>query len=616
MKNIKSIEKSWKENFLNSVLVKNEKLDFDLAKSLFRGSGNIPESLSGLRLGLRSFGNNIQDSSDYISIIYKFLEVVGIKISKDKIEKSIEEGVKLEDIVRRIVLIYKSLFYANEKFSVYDPFSNNYSELDFFLKIETGIDSANLGTLLDNANEIHNQYVELPTNYDKDKFVKELFNRIETTNDSLYITGKAGTGKSTFIQYFTKTTKKKIILLSLTGIAAVNIGGQTIHSFCGFPFRPMLPKDKDIKKLQEHYSTFQILKNLDTIIIDEVSMLRSDILEGMDHFFRINGGDTTKSFGGKQVIFVGDPYQLPPIVESDKVSYEIFTKVYKSEYFFDAPIFKSMNPEKIEFKKIHRQKDIDFINHLNKIRDYSVTNQEIKLINKRCYKTSDFGNADLEIRLTTNKYIAAQENSRRLDLINEKEFVYEAEIFNKYPKDKYPVPQYLHLKRGAQIMFVRNDRQNDERRWVNGTIKEIDFLSDEIIEVKLEDGDICQIEKETWENRVYKYNKREKRIVSEVIGTYRHFPIKLAWAITIHKSQGLTFDKVKVDLGTGAFAPGQLYVALSRCTSFEGLTLVRKIKDSDIIIDERILEFDKNYFNKDHATLYENNFRDESLVLQ
>jgi len=610
----KNIEGSWKTNFLNSVLVKNEKLDIDLAKSFFRGSGNIPESLSELRLGIRSFGNNIQDSSDYISIIYKFLEVVGIKISKDNIEKSIEEGVKLEDVVRRVVMIYKNLFYANEKFSVYDPFSNNYSDLDFFLKIETGIDSANLGTLFDNANKIHNQYIELPKNYDKDKFVKELFNRIETTNDSLYITGKAGTGKSTFIQYFTKTTKKKIILLSFTGIAAVNIGGQTIHSFCGFPFRPMLPEDKGIKKLQEHYNTFQIIKNLDTIIIDEVSMLRSDILEGMDHFFRINGGDKTKYFGGKQVIFIGDPYQLPPIVESDKVSYEIFTKVYKSEYFFDAPILKSMNPEKIEFKKIHRQKDIDFINHLNKIRDYSVTDQNIELINKRCYKTSDLENTDLEIRLTTNKYIAAQENSRKLDLINEKEFVYEAEIFNNYPKDKYPVPQYLHLKRGSQIMFVRNDRQNDMRRWVNGTISEIYFLSDEIIEVKLKDGEVYKIEKETWENRIYKYNKSEKRIVSEVIGTYRHFPIKLAWAITIHKSQGLTFDKVKVDLGTGAFAPGQLYVALSRCTSFEGLTLVRKIKDSDIIIDKRIQEFDNNSFNI-QIIKPENNFLDKELVL-
>ena len=590
----KNIEGVWKTNFLDSVLVKNGSLDFDLAKSLFRGSGNIPESLSELSLGIRSFGNNIQDSSNYISIIYKFLEVVGIKISKDNIEKSIEEGVKLKDIVRRVVMIYKSLFYANKKFSVHDPFSNNYSDLDFFLKIETGVDSANLGTLFDNVNEIHNQYVELPKNYDKDKFIVDLFRRIETTNVSFYITGKAGTGKSTFIQYFTKNTKKNIILLSLTGIAAVNIGGQTIHSFCSFPFRPLLPKDKDIKKLQEHYSTFQILKNLDTIIIDEISMLRSDVLEGMDHFFRINGGDKTKYFGGKQVIFIGDPYQLPPILESDKVSYEIFTKIYKSEYFFDAPIFKSMNLEKIEFSKIHRQKDVDFINYLNKIRDYSVTDQDIDLINKRCYKNYEFGNTDLEIRLTTNNYVSAQENRRKLDLINDKEFVYEAEISNIYPEDKFPVPQYLHLKRGAQIMFVRNDRQNNTRRWVNGTISKIYFLSDEIIEVELADGVVHQIEKVTWENRVYKYNKLEGRIVSEIIGTFRHFPLKLAWAITIHKSQGLTFDKVKVDLGTGTFAPGQLYVALSRCTSFEGLTLVRQIKKSDIILDNRIQEFDRN----------------------
>jgi ATP-dependent DNA helicase PIF1 len=275
-----------------------------------------------------------------------------------------------------------------------------------------------------------------------------------------------------------------------------------------------------------------------------------------------------------------------------------------------------INPEKIAFTEIHRQKDDEFINYLNKVRDYSISNQEINYLNQKGLKTSELKENRLEIRLTTDKYIAAQENRRRLDLINEKEFVYESEIYNIFPKDKFPVPQYLHLKRGAQIMFVKNDLQNKVRRWVNGTITEIYFLSDEIIEVKLQDGEICQIEKETWENRVYKYNRREGIIESEVIETYRHFPIRLAWAITIHKSQGLTFDNVKVDLGTGTFVAGQLYVALSRCSSFEGLTLVREIMDSDIIIDERILEFDKNYFNQEYSKLHENNFRDESLVLQ
>ena len=616
MKKIKKIEESWKVNFLNSVLVKNKKLDFDLAKSLFRGSGNIPESLSELRLGVRSFGNNIQDSSDYMSIICKFLEVVGIEISKDKIDKSIEDGVKIEDVVRRVVLIYKSLFYANEKFSVLDPFSNNYGDLDFFMKIENGINSDNLGTLFNNANEVHNQYIKLPTNYNKDKFVNELFKRIETTNDSLYITGKAGTGKSTFIQYYTKMTKKKIIVLSFTGIAAVNIGGQTIHSFCGFPFRPMLPKDEGVKKLQPHFNTYKIIQNLDTIIIDEVSMLRSDILEGMDHFFRINGGDKSKFFGGKQVLFVGDPYQLPPVVENDIVSNELFNDVYESEYFFDAPVFKKMSPEKIEFQKIHRQKNIEFINLLNKVRDYSIINTEINLINNKCTEISKFSEDDMEIRLTTNKYIAKEENRRRLDIINEKEYVYEAEIFNRFSKDKYPVPQYLHLKRGSQIMFVKNDCQNNIRQWVNGTIAEIDFLTDEVIEVKMKDGSIHKIEKVTWENRKYKYNKLERRIESEVVGSFRHFPVKLAWAITIHKSQGLTFDNVKVDLGSRTFAPGQLYVALSRCKSLKGLTLVRKINNNDIIIDKRIQKFEKNYCNQVKTTSYRNNAHNKNIILQ
>ena len=242
-------------------------------------------------------------------------------------------------------MAYLAAVLEKDNFNVNDPFSNNYGDINFFLQIEIGedlqakIDFTNAGESIQN--------IALPTDYDQDEFVIKLFERIDKTNDSLFITGKAGTGKSTFIHYLTRNTKKKKLRLSFTGIAAVNIGGQTIHSFFGFPFKPMLPKDKDIPLFKEHWARRSIIREVDLIIIDEVSMLRSDILQAIDHSLRINGGDKTKLFGGKQIIFVGDPYQLPPIVESDSLHAELFSTTYKSEYFFDSPAFNDLNPEKI-----------------------------------------------------------------------------------------------------------------------------------------------------------------------------------------------------------------------------------------------------------------------------
>ena len=608
MKNRKQIEKIWKANFLESELVKNNELDLKLSKSLFIGIGTFPDSLSDLKCGVRDFANNIEYTKQYFTKISKFLKVFGIILEDTKLQNQIKTHKELEDVTKRVFLLYKTIFYAKNDFNINDPYSNNYGELNFFLRLRIGGNHKINDELFDNPNQIHNQYIQLPEGYEKDTSNIELFNKIEQSNKSFLITGKAGTGKSTFIHYLTKKTKKKTLLLSFTGIAAVNIGGQTIHSFFGFPFKPMLPEDSEIPEFKEHWSSYKIIRDIETIIIDEISMLRSDILEAIDYSLKINGGDTTKSFGGKQIIFVGDPYQLPPILELNEINKELFTKVYNSEYFFDSPAYIELMPEKVELDKIHRQKNIDFINLLNNVRDYSITEKEIKKINDKCFKPSLNENTNLEIRLSTNKFIAMQENNRRLDLLIETEHIYEAEITGEFNKEKCPAPHYLNLKKNAQIMFIKNDSQNENRKWINGTIGKIHFINKDIIEVELKNGDKEKIEKVEWENRKYKWNKKEGKITSEVIGTFRQFPLKLAWAITIHKSQGLTFDNVRVDLGRGTFTPGQLYTSLSRCSSLNGLSLVRPISITDIIKDERIIEFDKK------NDIYVSNFVNKPLI--
>ena len=601
MKSKNKIELKWKNLFLKSALVRNGKLDLSLAKAVFRGAGDFPAHLDDLSGGFRNFSVNSTDSPNDIDRLNKFLLLIGIELSDEKLINSLNnKTVILDDVLRHTALIYKTLFYSNASFNVNDPYSNNYGDLNFFLRLELGEKSGVGLSLLDNPAEIYNKYIKLPQNYESDPDVKSVFNEIENTNRSFYLTGKAGTGKSTFIHYLTQKTKKKSLLLSFTGIAAVNIGGQTIHSFFAFPFKPLLPKDVEIKTFLQHWTTYDVIRNVDMIIIDEVSMLRSDIMEAIDHSLKINGGDNERPFGGKQMIFVGDPYQLPPVVESTNINKELFSTIYASEYFFDSPAFQMLQPESIEFSKIHRQKDNEFINILNKIRDYSITEDEIDYINSICVKDDLINDNDkkLEIRLSTNKYISKQENFKRLEELQNKEFVFEAEISGDYSADKYPAPQHLRLKRDAQVMFVKNDPHTKNRRWMNGTISKIHFVTDEIIEVEMDDAQIHQVEKVEWESRKYKWDKKENRIVSEVVGTYRQFPLRLAWSITIHKSQGLTFNNVRVDLGRRTFAPGQLYTALSRCRSFKGLSLVRPIILADIIVDKRISDFDNNQENQ------------------
>ena len=594
MKEYKKVEWKWVNGFLKSDFVKEGSFNQDLAKSIFRGQGALPDSVTGYNCGFRTYANNVDDTQEYKEGLLKFLSLTGVSISLDKLNEFLLDGNEIQDVVRRVHYIFKTLFYANEKFNVNDPFNNNYGDINYLLRIEVGNDDSQSNPqLFDDLSldELYNNYSKLPDNYEEDEIVKHLFERIENSNESVFLTGKAGTGKSTFVHYFTTKTKKKTLLLSFTGIAAVNIGGQTIHSFFRLPFKPLLPRDKEITKFKDHWSNKKIVQSVDTIIIDEVSMLRSDILEAIDYSLRINGGNPDLPFGGKQMVFIGDIFQLPPIVTSDSVEQELFKSVYRSEYFFDSPSFQNLNPLKIELTKVHRQSDSGFIDLLNKVRDYSINASEVRGVNDKCFQVNNDYPGNLEIMLTSNRFIAQTENAKRLMELPNQNYVFNAQITGDFNSDRFPAPISLELKRNAQIMFVKNDNAKYNRRWVNGTIATIEFVSDELIEVKLKDGSIHEIKREVWENRKFKWDKKKGEITSEIVGTFMQFPVKLAWAITIHKSQGLTFENVKIDLGTGTFANGQLYTALSRCKSIEGLNLVTEIKLTDIIKDVRVTEF-------------------------
>lgn len=517
-------------------------------------------------------------------------------ISKKSISNGIARGTTTyQSILKKAFYIFKHLASYDEELDIDDPFHDNVGDLFFFLKLEDGDNGqAKQLALFDELElpDFYNKYVELPEGYENDKTSSKLFNLIEYSDKSMFLTGKAGTGKSTFIRYFTTKTEKSVLLVAFTGIAAINIGGQTIHSFFRFPFKPLLPNDPDITIFNQFYQKKKILEKTDTIIIDEVSMLRSDILEGLDYSLRINGGNPNKIFGGKQLILVGDIFQLPPVIDSaDEVERQLFKTFYDSEYFFDSIAYKQLNPQVFEFNEVHRQSNEEFISLLNKVRDCSIDNSGIDELNKRYNPAYTPKPEEFVIILTTNNYLAKIDNITKLNSLPYKSHFFKANITGDFKEDKYPTEPVLELRRNSQIMLAKNDSVDKGRRWVNGTIAKIEFLDDEKIEIRLKDGSIHTLQKETWENRQYQWDKNKGRITSKVIGTFEQYPLKLAWAITIHKSQGLTFECVIIDLGSGAFLNGQLYTALSRCRTLEGLTLKRQIKRTDIIADKRLIKF-------------------------
>ena len=416
------------------------------------------------------------------------------------------------------------------------------------------------------------------------------FNRaldlMENTRQNVFITGRAGTGKSTLLNYFRRQTKKKIAVLAPTGIAAINVQGQTIHSF--FKFKPNVTL-QSIKKNNVDDKK-NIYKKLEAIVIDEVSMVRADVLDCMDRFLRLNGKTSEEPFGGLQIIFIGDLYQLPPVITSQEK--EIFLSQYKSPYFFSAKSFENFKMEFIELEKIYRQQDERFISLLNSIRNKTTTEEDIALLNQRV--NSDYIPEEYYIYLTPKNVDADAINEEKLDQLKGKMHTFDAHIKGSFGREYYPTKPTLNLKRGSQVMMINNDNRH---RWVNGTMgKVLRFERDEdevVVVVELEDGQEVDVTPFTWE--IHKFFLETEAIQSETMGSLTQYPLSLAWALTIHKSQGKTFNKVVLDIGQGAFMPGQVYVALSRCTTFEGLTLKKPIQKKHIWLDYEVVKFITNF---------------------
>lgn len=606
MKNIELIQKKWLANFKNSEFVKDEVFNSSLAVDFFNGFDEDNLHYKTFGKGFKDLNDNFDYSQQETELkkLLKFLRFIGIDVSFKSINTAIDTGFcDCQKIVKRTFYLLKQISGYSNNLDINDPYYDNMGDLYFFLRIEQGSnDEEKQLTMFDEVElpELYNKYIELPEDYEKDEIAMSLFKEIEGTNNSYFITGKAGTGKSTFIHYFTKKSQKEVILLAFTGIASINISGQTIHSFFRFPFKPLLPNDEEIPAFREFWQNYKIIQKAKTIIIDEISMLRADILEGIDCSLRKNGGNPSLPFGGKQMIFVGDIFQLPPIFDTnDSIENEVFTRVYKSEYFFDSLSYKKLLPKFFEFKKVHRQSNEHFINLLNKVRDYSIQNEDIALLNANYNPNFVPDINDFVIMLTSNNFIAKEENRKRIINLSYTSHYFNAKITGDFKEDKYPTLPNLELKKNSQVMFVKNDSISNGRRWVNGTIGKVEFIADNEIEVRLIDNKIYKIQKEIWENRKYQWDKDKGKITSKIIGEFEQFPLKLAWAITIHKSQGLTFDKINLHTGSGTFVNGQLYTALSRCRTLDGINLQRKIKLSDIIEDKRLIVFYKSLIQEE-----------------
>ena len=421
---------------------------------------------------------------------------------------------------------------------------------------------------------------------------------MENTDQCLFITGKAGTGKSTLLTLFCATTSKKPVVLAPTGVAALNVKGQTIHSFFNF-YVDVTPQKIREKTIKPRGDRTRLYKKLDTIIIDEVSMVRADLLDCVDVFLRMYGPDPARPFGGVQMIFIGDLYQLPPVVTGQERA--IFSSHYPSPYFFSANVMQAIPLEIIELEKVYRQRDPDFVDLLNRIRNNSVEDTDFDRLNSRCLPAAQLNATDpgngLCISLTATNRTADEINDAKLRGLKGRLHVSQAHIAGDFGKEYFPTATDLQFKTGAQIMLLNND---SKKRWVNGSIGIIeayrrDDEGEYYLEVALQDagGDTIQVYPHTWE--LYRYSLDEGVIISEPVGAFTQFPFRLAWAITIHKSQGKTFDHVMIDIGAGAFAAGQMYVALSRCTSFEGVFLKKRIRKQDIRTDYRIYKFLTGY---------------------
>ena len=431
-------------------------------------------------------------------------------------------------------------------------------------------------------------HIETFAHIDFNQEFSSAFELIEHTHTNIFVTGRAGTGKSTLLQYFRHRTQKKIAVLAPTGVAAINVKGQTIHSF--FMFRPDITPDTVdeiyvIKKKRDLY------KKLETLVIDEISMVRADLLDCIDMFLRLHGPKPMLPFGGVQMVFFGDLYQLPPVVRRDEG--EIFRTVYKTPYFFGAKAFAEFEYKLLELKEIYRQKDERFIQILNAISHDKLSPEDLKILNARCHSRIGNDPDDFYISLTTTNDLAEKININRLSQLQGDIYRNSGTVSGEFEKKNLPTQEMLELKAGAQVMMLTND---PEKRWVNGTIGKIVKIQEDpdgkdLIMVKLADGTSVDVNSFTWEIFQFYYDEEIESLSSRVVGYFSQFPLKLAWAVTIHKSQGKTFEKVVLDLGRGTFAHGQLYVALSRCTTLDGIILKQPIERRHVLLDGSVREF-------------------------
>ncbi|WP_295731075.1 AAA family ATPase [uncultured Muribaculum sp.] len=421
------------------------------------------------------------------------------------------------------------------------------------------------------------------------------------TRQSVFMTGKAGTGKSTFLKYVCAHTRKKHVVLAPTGIAAVNVGGQTLHSFFKLPFKPVVPDDPEFmprhlkERMKYPRDKVKLLRELELIIIDEISMVRADMIDLIDRILRVYTGNTREPFGGKQLLLVGDVFQLEPVVTADMR--DILGRFYRRNYFFCANAFRELSVVPVELRKVYRQNDEAFISLLDRVRTGRPDRNDIMRLNERvAHESSPTLSTDaggrLVMTLATRRDMVESINSRHLAAIDVPEVTYTGTVSGDFPESSLPTPRTLTLKVGAQVVFIKNDA---ERRWVNGTLGRVDMASDDRLIVITEDGEKHHVEQAVWENVRYYYDEKEKKVKEDVLGTFTQYPVQLAWALTIHKSQGLTFANVRIDLGEGAFSSGQAYVALSRCRSLEGMTLAGTINERDIFVNPAIVRFSHTF---------------------
>ena len=428
---------------------------------------------------------------------------------------------------------------------------------------------------------------------------------VNQSNRNIFLTGKAGTGKTTFLKYIRENCPKQMAIVAPTGVAAINAGGVTIHSFFQLPLSPFIPETRGtgfqkssqeisnkhslLSRLRFNSDKKKVLQQLEVLVIDEISMVRCDVLDAIDTVLRHIRQRPSERFGGVQLLFIGDMLQLPPVVKEQE--WGILSEYYNGQYFFDSKVLEEEPPLYIEFDKIYRQRDQQFIDLLNQVRNNNLDEDGTKILESRFQPTFRRNKQDGYIILTTHNDRAREINARELGGLDSKPFSYHAEVLEEFSDRAYPADEVLHLKIGAQVMFIRNDAAEKGKRFFNGKIGAISKLENDKIFVQCQDepGEI-EVQKEKWENIRYTLNKTTRQLDSDVLGSFTQYPLRLAWAITIHKSQGLTFEKAIIDAGA-AFAPGQVYVALSRCTNLEGMVLQSRVNSSSLFSDRRIVEF-------------------------